>query len=83
VHPNPWGGTEGLTVSLSLPGSGPARLELFTVSGRRVLVRDVGSFGAGDHDVLLDPGASLPPGLYMVRLSSGRGSHWTKVAKLR
>jgi galactose oxidase-like protein/Kelch motif protein len=83
VRPNPWSGNDALAVSFSLPGGDPARLELFSISGQRVWVRDVGSMGAGSHDVRFDPGSRLAPGLYMLRLTSHGGTLVTKVAKLR
>jgi hypothetical protein len=48
-----------------------------------VLLREVGAFGSGAHDVWIDPGAKLAPGLYVVRLSGRGESFVAKVAKLR
>ena len=44
-----------------------ARLELLDVAGRRLMTREVGSLGAGEH--IVDIGApSLTPGVYFLRL---------------
>ena len=67
--PNPAHGA--LPVSFSLAGEGPAMLELFNVSGRRVSAREVGSLGAGVHLVPLDPATKLPGGVYWLRLTQG------------
>ena len=65
--PNP--STGPVTVSFSLPNADPATLELLDVTGRRIVSREVGSLGAGQHLVRLDEGLSrLRPGMYFVRL---------------
>jgi hypothetical protein len=70
IHPNPLRG--GVPrVRFSLAHDGPARLELLDVTGRRLASRDVGALGVGRHQVLLDTGARLVPGLYWVRLTQG------------
>ncbi len=71
ARPNP--GVQGeLTVHFSLAESGNARLELLDLSGRRVLVREVGGLGPGSHAVSLGLERRVPPGVYLVRLSQGR-----------
>lgn len=72
VQPNPSDGP--LSVTFSLPGSEPATLELFDVTGRRLAVRAVGGLGAGTHQLRLDTDrVQLAAGLYLVRLrQSGR-----------
>ena len=66
VQPNP--SANRFAVSFLLPSGAPAWLELLDVSGRRVLVREVGSLGAGSHVVNFN-GHSLAAGVYMVRLT--------------
>jgi len=56
--------------SISLPGSSPARLQLFDITGRLIESRDVGSLGAGNHVVALNGGRAVQPGVYLVRLSA-------------
>ena len=62
-----------LDVAFSLPGTTPARLELFDVSGRRIASRDVGSLGAGKHTLTLAD-RRLPAGAYLMRLTQGAHS---------
>lgn len=69
ARPNPASGM--LTVMLSLPRSMPASLEVLDLNGRRLLRKDLGGFGAGQHLVRVDDAANLRPGLYMLRLTQG------------
>lgn len=57
-----------LRVRFTLPRAAPARIELFDVTGRRVLVREVGGLGPGRHVITLAP-TPLSSGLYLLRLS--------------
>jgi hypothetical protein len=81
VRPNPTPGD--IWVSFALPNGDPARLELLDVAGRRVAEREVGSFGAGAHQVRLTEGPSLGPGVYVVRLSQGGSSVTERVSVVR
>jgi hypothetical protein len=56
-----------MVVSLSLPTSDPATLDLIDAAGRRWLGREIGGLGAGMHRVELAPG-QVPAGLYFLRL---------------
>ena len=69
ARPNPSTGG-ALAVRFSLRDGSPATLELFDVNGRRVLGRDVGSLGAGEHVIDL-AALRLSPGLYLARLAQG------------
>jgi hypothetical protein len=62
--PNPSSGP--LQISFGLPNSHSAQLELFDISGRRVVSHEVGSFGAGSH--VLDLKTRLSASVYLVRL---------------
>src|SRR5262245_15452146 len=66
ARPNP--ATHGLLIAFTLPDASPAELTVFDLGGRRVLTRDVGSLGAGEHVVDLGS-AGLKPGVYMIRLT--------------
>jgi hypothetical protein len=66
VRPNPSPGD--LTVAFSLPDDRPARIEITDVAGRRIAVRDVGSLGAGTHEVDMSKGSRFAAGIYIVRL---------------
>jgi hypothetical protein len=56
------------SVSFSLPDTRPARLELYDVSGRRLLAREVGAMGAGTHVLRLTETSQLAAGVYWLRL---------------
>ncbi|MGH7724382.1 MAG: FG-GAP-like repeat-containing protein [Candidatus Eiseniibacteriota bacterium] len=66
VHPNPSTGTIRLAVASQR--AGPARIDLYSVTGRRVLSRAVEL--PRDAVIALEPGAGLhlAPGLYVVRM---------------
>ena len=81
ARPNPLRG-DGLSVTFALPTAAPARLELLDVSGRRVVEREVGSFGAGRHTLDLGEGTHLLPGLYLVRLTQGANTRTARVTVL-
>ncbi len=67
----------------ALPDATPANLELFDLAGRRLWSREVGSLGAGEHEVQLGDGAWFPPGLYVARLIQGDHSATLRVAIFR
>jgi hypothetical protein len=69
LRPNP--AVDAINVSLSLPNSAPATLELVDLAGRLIANREVGSLGAGPHLVRLDDGSRVAPGVYWVRLRQG------------
>lgn len=58
-----------LRISCALPGTEPARVEVFDVSGRLVNRRPVPAVGAGEVTVDAGRGAKILPGVYWVRLS--------------
>ncbi len=72
-----------LRVAFALPAASPARLALLDVAGRKVSEREVGVLGAGRHSVDLGAGATLAPGLYMVRLEQGAAVRTARVVVLR
>ncbi|TMQ71616.1 MAG: T9SS type A sorting domain-containing protein, partial [Candidatus Eisenbacteria bacterium] len=74
--------THGLVVSLSLPDAMPAALDLYDVSGRRMLHRDLGGLGPGEHLLDLSKLARLRPGVYLVRLTRGALTASKRVALL-
>lgn len=69
VYPNPVRATA--TVSFALPTTEEARVEVFDLLGRRVATLTDGLHAAGEHAVTLDA-ASLPNGVYLVRLATPR-----------
>jgi hypothetical protein len=79
VSPNPSKGPFG--INFSLPDGKKATLSVFDVSGRRVAAREVGSLGAGRHNVTL--GKSLKAGVYMIRLDREGASLTTRAAVIQ
>jgi len=65
-RPNPALGAP--VVEFTLADDSPAVIEVFDLAGRRMMRRDVGSFGAGRHVMRLESRATLVPGTYVVRL---------------
>jgi hypothetical protein len=82
VRPNPSRG-DRLSISFSLSGSAPARVQMLDVTGRSVMDREVGAFGAGPHTIELAPDRALPPGLYLVRLVQAGQVRVTRFAVLK
>jgi hypothetical protein len=78
ARPDPAVGT--LQLVFSLPGSGPARLEIFDIRGGRCLERDVGSLGPGTHSVAFDESRSWRPGVYYARLERAGETRIARVA---
>jgi hypothetical protein len=74
---------EDLQIAFSLPDASPARVELLDVAGRRVITREVGSLGAGNHVVTLGDARTLRPGTYVLRLSQGKRSFTARAVVLR
>jgi len=71
-----------LQVTFSLPSNAAATLEAVDVSGRRVVVREVGSLGAGRHRIDLRPERRLSRGMYFVRLTQDGRVATARVAVL-
>lgn len=68
--PNPFYGTT--RIDFSLVGTGPVSLEVFDVSGHLVSTPiDGQNLEAGDHSIQWNAGASLMPGVYFCKLTSG------------
>jgi hypothetical protein len=79
--PNP--SHQGLAVAFSLPDAAAARLSVYDVSGRRLLRRDVGGLGPGDHVIPLAASGTFRPGVYLIQLERGGRSLTTRVSVLR
>jgi hypothetical protein len=79
ARPNPARGGD-LRVSFALPSNAAARLEVFDTSGRRLVDREVGSFGAGWHLIDVSEGRRFAPGAYWIRLSQGVSQRTAPVA---
>jgi hypothetical protein len=79
--PNPT--SQRLAIAFSLPDEAPARLELVDIAGRRLLWRDVGNLGPGDHVLDLGSQSALPAGIYLIRLERSGESLVTRACVLR
>jgi hypothetical protein len=79
VVPNPV--AHDMAVSLSLPDSDPATLELIDATGRSWMRHELGGLGAGRHRVELAPGR-VPAGLYFLRLQQHGRVAMTRVVML-
>ncbi len=76
-YPNPF--EEAVRIVFHTERAVRARLEVFDVLGRRVLVRPWQAFAGGDHSLTLRPG--LSPGSYFLRLildDGGQGQSFTR-----
>ena len=76
VAPNP--ATSTAAVSFGVAETGPARVALFDALGREVAVLADTPLGAGRHRVEL-PTASLPAGVYAVRVVAGAEVHTARL----
>jgi sugar lactone lactonase YvrE len=65
--PNPARGT--LRLSFALPDARPATIALYDLAGRRVWSKDVSALGPGKHLIEARESATLPTGVYLVRIS--------------
>jgi len=81
VRPNP--SRAGMTAEFTLPGAGPAHLELIDLLGRRVVTRELNTLGRGTHLVDLAEAGHLAPGVYLLRLTRGKESVTTRAVIVR
>jgi hypothetical protein len=81
VRPNP--SSDGFMVVFDLPGSGDARLELVDAAGRVCIRQEVGSMGAGHHEVMLGSHPALAAGVYFLRLERAGDVQARRVSVIR
>ncbi len=79
--PNPAVGGR-MIVRFALPRNEPATIEVFDLSGRRVLTRAVGSLRAGAHSLDLTEKESLAAGVYFARLRQGLETRMARILVL-
>jgi len=77
--PNPF--STSLTLHLNLPTAGPATLRLTDAKGQLVRSQDLGALPAGPSQTTLGNLASLPAGLYVLRVALPEATYTTKVTK--
>jgi hypothetical protein len=78
--PNP--SVAGVEIAFALPDNSESSLELVDIAGRRVWSEDVGGLGVGFHRVRIAIAQSLAPGVYLLTLHHGTGTHTTKLVRL-
>ncbi|MFA7329977.1 MAG: T9SS type A sorting domain-containing protein [Candidatus Delongbacteria bacterium] len=69
-------------VHFSLSETGPARLEVFDLTGRRVATLVDGLRAAGEHQATFDA-SRLPSGIYLARLQAGNQQECRKMTLLK
>ncbi|MEM6326311.1 MAG: T9SS type A sorting domain-containing protein [Bacteroidota bacterium] len=79
ARPNPFSTTTSL--QLSLDATTALRVAVFDALGREVMKLHEGTLQAGTYNLRLD-GSNLPPGLYLVRATDGRGATVTRSVAL-
>ena len=67
-------------VSLDLPTSTPANLQVLDSAGRRVYSKEVGSLGPGRHSINIGPELKLKPGLYFIRIAQSGQEVTSRIA---
>lgn len=78
-RPNPF--TTSTRLELTLDAATSLRVAVFDALGREVVQLHEGALGAGTYALRFD-GANLPPGLYLVRATDGRGTTVTRSVSL-
>lgn len=79
ARPNPF--KTSTRLELSLDASTALRVAVYDALGREVIELHEGTLQAGTYSLRLD-GANLPPGLYLVRATDGRGATVTRSVAL-
>jgi len=72
-----------IVVVFQLPSDARATIDVWDVSGRRLLTRPVGSLGPGLHRVDLTDGTDIRPGVLLLRLSQTGTSAYAKACLTR
>jgi photosystem II stability/assembly factor-like uncharacterized protein len=80
VHPNPAG--LHTTVEFDIAAAGTARLVLYTTIGQQLAIVSEGELAPGSHRFALDM-TRYAPGVYLLRLETGRGSEQVGVVIAR
>jgi hypothetical protein len=75
-------GTREGVLHVSFGDKTPATLELFDVSGRSVLSRELSSRGTAGLEVRVGEAATLPSGVYLARVTQGSSIAKARIAIL-
>jgi hypothetical protein len=70
-------------VTFALVRPGPVTVEMFDVTGRRVLQQELGDLASGEHTTSLGSGSQVAAGLYVVRLRQGTSTSIRRVLLLQ
>jgi len=84
VVPNPF--NEGTTVRFRTPGTNNVTIELFDAVGVKVATIANQHFSAGTHEVKFDEvsgAASLPSGVYSLRITDGKSASTRQLVRVR
>lgn len=81
VKPNPSAGP--MEVGFALPSAGDVSLEVFDVRGRRIGEPQRMWLPGGSHVAPIASGVALPAGVYLVRLTFGGTTLWTRAISMR
>ncbi len=84
-HPNPF--NTATTISFEISTSGPVKLEIFNILGRRVIEWQLKAQAPGLHTFrwngLDRTGKEIPSGIYFYRVSTGRATQARKMVLLK
>jgi len=80
AYPNPFHARTTLTYTLSRPG--PVEVAVFDLLGRRVATLAEGKRPPGRHRIVWEAD-TLPPGMYLLRLSTAEAIHTQPVVRIR
>ena len=79
-YPNPFNPTT--TISFTLPARSTVSINIFDILGRTVENVDLGSLGAGEHEIVYDASA-LASGVYFYRLNTEMGMQTRKMVLMK
>lgn len=81
AFPNPTSGAT--TIRFSLDNGSPVQISVYDLTGRHLQNLLEGQFPAGTHEHLWTPTDRLPPGIYLIRLSTNQAMWQYKLLHLR
>ncbi len=81
AYPNPFNST--VTIRFGLPSAGTVKMTVFDVLGREVTSLLNQSVSAGHHILSWEAGATLPSGMYWIRLEAGTETSLRRVTLIK
>ena len=79
-----WDATAGaFRMTFSLPGGGPARVQIVDLAGRQIAQGTSSNSGAGSHTMLLGAESRITSGIYWARLTQAGSSVARRIAVVR